>query len=121
GVYNPLAYAWKVHEAYLKRYGNSRKRIIFLGMNPGPFGMVQTGVPFGEIKAVRDWMEIAESVGRPGNLEPRSGSRRVRKSGVDSDASISIVSQSSKRNRLARANEGEHPKRPVLGFACPRS
>jgi single-strand selective monofunctional uracil DNA glycosylase len=121
GVYNPLAYAWKVHETYLKRYGNSSKRVIFLGMNPGPFGMVQTGVPFGEVKAVRDWMEIEETVERPGNLEPRSGSRRRRKSGVDSDAEFSIVSQSGKRNRLARVNEREHPKRPVLGFACPRS
>ena len=52
-VYNPLDYAWPAHEAYLKKFGNSRKRVVFLGMNPGPFGMVQTGVPFGEIGVVR--------------------------------------------------------------------
>jgi len=120
-VYNPLAYAWKVHETYLKRYGNSRKRVVFLGMNPGPFGMVQTGVPFGEVRAVRDWMEIEAAVGRPGNLEIHSGSRRARRPGVHSDAAASIVSEAGKRNRLARVNEGEHPKRPVLGFACLRS
>ncbi|MEO8426094.1 MAG: uracil-DNA glycosylase family protein [Verrucomicrobiota bacterium] len=120
-VYNPLAYAWKVHEAYLKRYGDNRKRVIFLGMNPGPFGMVQTGVPFGEVRAVRDWMAIEEAVGRPGNLEPYSNSRRSRCSDVDSGAPVSILSPSGKRNRLTRANEREHPKRPVLGFACPRS
>ena len=121
GVYNPLAYAWKAHETYLKRYGNSRKRVIFLGMNPGPFGMVQTGVPFGEVRAVRDWLEIEGAVGRPGNLESNSGPRRGRKAGVHSDPTGSLVSRASERNRLARVNEREHPKRPVLGFACPRS
>jgi single-strand selective monofunctional uracil DNA glycosylase len=64
-VYNPLDYAWSAHEAYLRRYANGRKRIVFLGMNPGPFGMVQTGVPFGEISAVRDWLRIREKIGKP--------------------------------------------------------
>jgi single-strand selective monofunctional uracil DNA glycosylase len=57
-VYNPLDYAWSAHAEYLRRYANGTKRVVFLGMNPGPFGMVQTGVPFGEIEAVRDWMGI---------------------------------------------------------------
>ena len=64
-VYNPLGYAWDPHEAYLRKYGSGPKRVIFLGMNPGPFGMVQTGVPFGEIAAVRDWLRVHSSVGRP--------------------------------------------------------
>lgn len=81
-VYRPLDYAWAAHEAYLRCYGNGRKRVVFLGMNPGPFGMVQTGVPFGEVTAVRDWLRITTPIGKP---------RR------------------------------EHPKRPVEGFACPRS
>ena len=81
-VYNPLDYAWPAHEAYLRKFANGRKRVVFLGMNPGPFGMVQTGVPFGETGAVRAWMQIEAPVGKP---------RR------------------------------EHPKRPVEGFACPRS
>ena len=34
------------------------KRVVFLGMNPGPFGMAQVGVPFGEVAAVRDWLRI---------------------------------------------------------------
>src|SRR5262245_5124938 len=70
-VYNPLKYAWAAHETYLKKYGNSPKRVVFLGMNPGPFGMVQTGVPFGEVNAVRDWMKIETSVGKPGYEHPR--------------------------------------------------
>jgi single-strand selective monofunctional uracil DNA glycosylase len=57
-TYNPLIYAWRAHEMYLRRYGNGRKRVLFLGMNPGPFGMAQTGVPFGQIAAVRDWLGI---------------------------------------------------------------
>ncbi|MCB1086364.1 MAG: single-stranded DNA-binding protein [Verrucomicrobiae bacterium] len=81
-VYNPLIYARAPHEQYLRRFGDSKKRVLLLGMNPGPFGMAQTGVPFGEIAAVRDWMGISAPVSKP---------------------------------------EHEHPKRPVEGFACPKS
>lgn len=64
-VYNPLNYASAPHEEYLRRYGATRKKVVLLGMNPGPFGMVQCGVPFGEIEAVRDWMGIIAQVDRP--------------------------------------------------------
>ncbi len=70
-VYNPLIYARQAHEAYLKRYASTKKRVVFLGMNPGPFGMAQTGVPFGEIAAVRDWLGINESVDTPKNEHPK--------------------------------------------------
>lgn len=70
-VYNPLEYAWAPHEQYLRRYGAGRKRVVFLGMNPGPFGMVQTGVPFGEIEAVRGWMGIEAAVGKPAIENPK--------------------------------------------------
>ena len=69
--YNPLTYAWAAHEAYLRRYGASRKKVVFIGMNPGPFGMVQCGVPFGEIAAVRDWMGIETPIGRPASENPK--------------------------------------------------
>jgi single-strand selective monofunctional uracil DNA glycosylase len=81
-AYNPLDYAWASHEQYLRRYGTGRKRVVFLGMNPGPFGMAQTGVPFGEVAAVRNWLGIEAKIGKPAL---------------------------------------EHPKRPIEGFACPRS
>ena len=58
-IYHPLDYAWGAHSEYVRKFGDSRKRVLFLGMNPGPFGMAQTGVPFGEIPAVRDWMGIS--------------------------------------------------------------
>ena len=68
-TYNPLTYAWPAHEEYLRRFGGSRKRVVFLGMNPGPFGMVQIGIPFGEIAAARDWMGIrAPLPSRPRNI-----------------------------------------------------
>lgn len=70
-VYNPLEYAWKAHEAYIRAYAGTRKRVVFLGMNPGPFGMAQTGVPFGEVKHVRDWLGICEPIGRPRVEHPR--------------------------------------------------
>lgn len=81
-VYNPLVYAREAHAEYLTRFGRGPKKVIFLGMNPGPFGMVQTGVPFGEIAAVRDWMGITGGVTPP---------------------------------------EKQTDKRPIEGFACPRS
>jgi single-strand selective monofunctional uracil DNA glycosylase len=69
--YNPLDYAWAPHELYLRRYGANRKKVVFIGMNPGPFGMVQSGVPFGEIAAVRDWMGIDAKVDRPALENPK--------------------------------------------------
>jgi single-strand selective monofunctional uracil DNA glycosylase len=66
-VYRPLDYAWQPYRRYLENFGSGTKRVLFLGMNPGPFGMVQTGVPFGEVTAVRDWMGIEEPVGKPSN------------------------------------------------------
>lgn len=70
-VYNPLEYAWRPHETYLNRYGEGTGRVIFLGMNPGPFGMAQTGIPFGEVNAVRDWLGIHEPVAKPANEHPK--------------------------------------------------
>ncbi|MEO6183842.1 MAG: single-stranded DNA-binding protein, partial [Verrucomicrobiota bacterium] len=70
-VYNPLTYAWKAHEEYLRRFGNSQKRVIFLGMNPGPFGMMQTGIPFGEIAAVRDWMGLHAKIEKSRHEHPK--------------------------------------------------
>jgi single-strand selective monofunctional uracil DNA glycosylase len=81
-VYNPLTYAQGPRDAYLERYGRGPKEIVLLGMNPGPWGMAQTGVPFGDVTMVRDWLGIEGPVGRP---------------------------------------PGEHPKRPISGFDCPRS
>jgi single-strand selective monofunctional uracil DNA glycosylase len=70
-VYRPLEYAWKPHRRYLERFGSGKRRVVFLGMNPGPFGMAQTGVPFGEVAAVRDWMGICEPVEKPADEHPK--------------------------------------------------
>jgi single-strand selective monofunctional uracil DNA glycosylase len=70
-VYQPLDYAWAAHSAYLERYGSGTRRVVLLGMNPGPWGMAQTGVPFGEIAAVRDWMGLCERVGKPVPEHPK--------------------------------------------------
>lgn len=70
-VYNPLDYAWAPHEAYLRRFGAGRKHVVFVGMNPGPFGMMQTGVPFGEVAAVRDWMGVQAEVRKPAHEHPK--------------------------------------------------
>ena len=69
-VYNPLAYAAPVHREYLRRFARAPKRALFLGMNPGPWGMAQTGVPFGDAAFVRKWMRLRGEVGAPANPHP---------------------------------------------------
>lgn len=81
-VYNPLDYASGTYFEYLRRYGEPPREIVLIGMNPGPWGMSQTGIPFGEVAAVKEWLGIGGKVGQPPQM---------------------------------------HPKRPVLGFDCPRS
>ena len=70
-VYNPLDYAWRAHAQYLELYGDAPKEVLFLGMNPGPWGMAQTGVPFGEVSAVRDWLGIDSEIRRPEHEHPK--------------------------------------------------
>jgi single-strand selective monofunctional uracil DNA glycosylase len=70
-VYNPLEYAWATHQQYLELFGRGAKEVVFLGMNPGPFGMAQTGVPFGEVNFVRDWMGIDGAVEKPAREHPK--------------------------------------------------
>ncbi len=70
-IYNPLTYAWPGHHSYLKQHANSKKKVVFMGMNPGPFGMAQTGVPFGEIELVRDWIGVNETILKPENEHPK--------------------------------------------------
>ncbi len=70
-VYNPLDYAWEAHQQYLRKYARGTRRVLFLGMNPGPWGMTQTGVPFGEIEAVRNWLRIDAPITKPAKEHPK--------------------------------------------------
>ena len=71
-VYNPLEYAWESHAQYLETYGSrAAGRTVLLGMNPGPWGMAQTGIPFGEVSLVRDWLQIRAAIGRPPREHPK--------------------------------------------------
>ena len=69
-VYHPLIYARAPHRRYLQKFGGGKKRVLFLGMNPGPWGMAQTGAPFGEVAAARDWLEICAPVSSPPQEHP---------------------------------------------------
>ncbi|HEX6241145.1 MAG TPA: uracil-DNA glycosylase family protein [Polyangiales bacterium] len=69
-VYNPLEYARAPFEAYVRRYATGEKQVLFFGMNPGPYGMTQTGVPFGEVGHVRDWLGIEAVVKQPAKEHP---------------------------------------------------
>lgn len=70
-VYNPLDYAWELHANYLTKYGNRGAKILLLGMNPGPWGMAQCGIPFGEVNLARDWLRIEGEVHKPSNEHPK--------------------------------------------------
>jgi single-strand selective monofunctional uracil DNA glycosylase len=70
-IYNPLEYACRSYEAYLRRYASPPKEVVFLGMNPGPWGMAQTGIPFGEITLVKEWLKIEAPVLCPKDLHPK--------------------------------------------------
>jgi len=70
-VYNPLDYAWEVHNNYLSKFGNLGAKTILLGMNPGPWGMGQTGVPFGDVTKATDYLGLSGKVGSPENLHPK--------------------------------------------------
>ena len=69
-VYNPLDYGKKMHLLYLEKYVNHGVKALFLGMNPGPFGMAQTAVPFGEVNLVKEWMQLNKKVGKPAKEHP---------------------------------------------------
>jgi len=70
-VYNPLGYAGAAVRQYVERWGDSPRRVLLLGMNPGPWGMAQTGVPFGEVAAVRGWLGLDARIGRPAREHPQ--------------------------------------------------
>lgn len=69
--YNPLIYAWVAHRRYLSQYATAPKKVIFVGINPGPWGMGQTGIPFGEVEQVKNWMGINEPIQSPPNPHPK--------------------------------------------------
>lgn len=70
-IYNPLNYAWDSHKSYIEKRGSSKKKVLFMGMNPGPYGMAQTGIPFGEIQHVKDWVGVSSPVGKPDIEHPK--------------------------------------------------
>ncbi len=70
-TYNPLRYAAEPYKRYLDRFGRGKKEILFLGMNPGPWGMAQIGIPFGEINAARNWLKLEAPVERPAQEHPK--------------------------------------------------
>jgi len=70
-VYNPLSYAWQAHKLFIEKYGSGEGRYVLMGMNPGPWGMAQTGIPFGEVNFARDWLQVAAPIDKPANEHPK--------------------------------------------------
>jgi single-strand selective monofunctional uracil DNA glycosylase len=70
-VYNPSVYARRPYEDYLLTYGRPSVEVVLVGMNPGPWGMAQTGIPFGEVSAVKNWLGICAPVAKPALEHPK--------------------------------------------------
>jgi len=70
-VYRPLDYARPMWAEYVRRWGHAPGRVLLVGMNPGPWGMAQTGIPFGEVAAVRGWMGLQMPIAPPASQHPR--------------------------------------------------
>ncbi|MGB1435364.1 MAG: uracil-DNA glycosylase family protein [Candidatus Thalassarchaeaceae archaeon] len=71
-VYNPLIYAWEPHKAFIELGGNKGAKTILLGMNPGPHGMGQMGIPFAATSIVRDFLKIKNlPVLQPERIHPK--------------------------------------------------
>ncbi|KAL5236187.1 hypothetical protein ACI65C_003597 [Semiaphis heraclei] len=70
-IYNPLDYASNLHKIFLKKFLNSNKKVLFLGINPGPWGMCQTGIPFGEVEIVRSYLRVDGEVLTPTKFHPK--------------------------------------------------
>jgi len=75
-TYNPLDYAWGVHDTYVRKFA-ANQPVLLVGMNPGPFGMAQTGVPFGDVAMVRDWMLISDADGPVGTPARENPNRKI--------------------------------------------
>jgi len=56
-VYNPLSYSFLTYLQYLNRI-NFNDVNIYIGINPGPYGMSQTGIPFGDYYFVKNFLNI---------------------------------------------------------------
>ena len=70
--YNPLMYAWEPHKAFIELGGGKGAKTLLLGMNPGPHGMGQMGIPFSATSVVRDLLEIKGlEVLQPKNIHPK--------------------------------------------------
>lgn len=70
-VYNPLEYAWENFSQYLETWARPPKRVVYLGMNPGPWGMAQTGIPFGDVQTVKEWLQIDCPIHAPEKMHPK--------------------------------------------------
>lgn len=70
-VYNPLDYAFGAFSTYLRQFGDGPREALLIGMNPGPWGMAQTGIPFGEVGVVRDWLGIRDGIQPPADQHPK--------------------------------------------------
>src|SRR6185295_10531786 len=77
-VVNPGRYGERWHARFRRAYPLRPRPLIFCGLNPGPYGMAQTGVPFTDLKRLesclpklaRELAAAGESLALPGLAPP---------------------------------------------------
>ncbi|TRZ11604.1 hypothetical protein HGM15179_015511 [Zosterops borbonicus] len=118
-VYAPLEYAWEPHQSFVRRYLRGPRPVLFLGMNPGPFGMAQTGVGTGTGHRDTRGLFLGMNPGPFGMAQTGVGT---------GDRALRVPFGEARHVREWLRVGGsvlkppqEHPKRPVLGLSCPRS
>ena len=66
-----LDYAWAHHELFLDQWGGLGATTLLLGMNPGPWGMAQTGVPFEATEVAKSFLRISQTTQHPDQRHPK--------------------------------------------------
>ena len=119
-VWNPGRYGERWHRRFRETYPPGPNPVLLLGLNPGPYGMGQTGIPFTDIRRLEsDLPELAarlrtdgESIGLPG-LAPPDLRRRLDRTFESS--SIRVY----RFLRLAGGSAGAGWRRVVAANPCP--
>ena len=75
-VWNPPLYTEEIYRRFLQRYPPKPSPILLLGLNPGPHGMAQTGIPFTDCRTASQLLDISLPI--PGKA-PTDLARRLKK------------------------------------------
>lgn len=118
-VYNPIEYAADMHCDYMRKYLDGPKSVLFVGMNPGPYGMVQTGVNVIHTRSIENF--ISRQMGRMAFPRFEENPLKLLLFAQVPFGCIPVVRDWLKISGTVNKPEEEVAARPVLGFDCNKS